>query len=177
MYDIITNNLSADLKNKLIKRLDTNNDPLNVYQYVDNVLKNVVKELPQKTLSNRFIPSIIKIIDEKCTKRIFKGGSPNMFVPVHPDHYNQDNEYVDSPTYSVTSQIDFSNNIGRQSLQMYGGSNKNQLLEVARYISAYLKKNNKTAEKNAKYELASYIYMKLHCLSTKSNSSKKLLAF
>lgn len=179
MYDIISNNLSSNLKDRLEKQLDTNSDPLNVYQYVDNVLKNVVAELPQKTLTNRFIPAILKVIDEKCTRKLFRGGNPNMSVPVHPNHYNVDNEYVDSPTYTVTSQIDFSNNIGRQSLGMYGGGSKkqNDLLAIARYISKYLKRNNKTAEKNAKYQLASYIYMKLHCLSTKINSGKKLISF
>jgi hypothetical protein len=179
MYDIISNNLSTDLKVKLEKRLDTNHDPLHVYQYVDNLLQHVVNELPQKTLTNRFIPTIIKLIDEKCTKKLFRGGSPNMAVPVHPEHYNQEGQYVENPVFTVTSSIDFSNNIGRQSLGMYGGGNKkqNDLLQIARYISLYLKKKNKTSEKNAKYELASYIYMKLHCLSTKSNSSKKLLSF
>lgn len=177
MYNILKNKLSNNLQDRLQLRLDTNHDPLNIFQYVDNILQHVVSILPQKTLTNKHIPNIIKIIDQKCTKKIFRGGNPNVPNLPHPNDYST-NQYVDNPVFTNTSTINFLENIARSSLTMYGGGNKqDSLIIIAKYISSYMKKYNKSTEKNAKYQLASYIYMKIHCLATKSNSSNKLLTF
>ena len=116
--------------------------------------------------------SIIKSIEQKCTRKLFKGG--NFISPPNPSQYAT-YEYVDNPTYSDTS-VDFSNMLSIPALGMTTGGGKD-LQKIARYISKLFREKNKTIDKNAKYQLASYLYMKISCLITKSKSQKKLLKF
>lgn len=183
---------SITLSDKLIKKIEYEQDPLKVLEYIKRITNTINNNLKQKTVTVRLIPEIIKQIEKTCTRKIFRGGS-SVGVPfatmASGDNINRISSIGEEIMYS---QVDFENGIARKGIEMTGGSCSNTVAAlgpmsgggkliliqlIGKMITKNLKEKDIKIEKNAKRMLGSYIYYKILCNVNKSKNEKKLLKF
>jgi hypothetical protein len=168
LYEMLPNNFVEN-----IKKIN-NDDPVCLVIYIKNILDIVILAVPeQKTITDRTLTSVMKKINKTCSRGMFKGGSP---VGVNFDTdggYKEDTSLLATTNYN---NIEFSNeNFG--GLLLSGGGSTDKLYNTAMYINKYIKMNNKAISRNAKYAIASFIYMKMKCYASRVKKEKKILHF
>jgi len=97
IYNIIHEILDDSLKIKLMKKLKKDNDPLNIYLYIDSIINEIIDKK-----YNKITNEILILIDNKCTIKKFRGG----YSLPHPNIYNNNENYVSNPSFGSTN-LDF----------------------------------------------------------------------
>jgi hypothetical protein len=183
---------SVELSDKLIQKLENNNDPLKVLEYIQKITNTIKTNINQKTVTVRLIPEITKQIEKTCTRKIFRGGA-SVGIPfatiASGDNINRISSVGEEIMYS---EVDFQNGIARKGIEMTGGCCSNTVAAlgpisgggkllliqlIGKMITKNLKEKDIKIEKNAKRMISSYIYYKILCNINKSKNEKKLLKF
>jgi hypothetical protein len=160
---------AESIKNKI------NDDPVYLAIYINNILDIAILAVPeQKTITDRTLTSVMKKINKTCARGMFKGGGT-----VGANLSDPDGGFTADNNLSATknnNNIDFSmDSFG--GLFMSGGESTDKLYNIAMYVNKYIKMNNKAISRNAKYAIASFVYMKMKCYVTRVKKEKKILFF
>jgi len=169
LYQMLEGPFVENLKNKYSE------DPVYLAIYIKNILDIAISAVPeQKTITDRTLTSVMKKINKTCSRGMFKGGGlvgANL-VDINGG-FTQDDSISATKNYN---NIDFSmNSFG--GLFMSGGKSTDKLYNIAMYVNKYIKRNNKEISRNAKYAIASFIYMKMKCYASRVKKEKKILFF
>jgi len=169
LYEILPATFVDNIKNIYSE------DPVYLAIYIKNILDIAILAVPeQKTITDRTLTSVMKKINKTCSRGMFKGGGLG-----GANLSDADGGFIADNSALATKNmgnIDFSME-AFGGLFMSGGGSTDKLYNIAMYINKYIKTNNKAISRNAKYAIASFIYMKMKCYATRVKKEKKVLFF
>jgi hypothetical protein len=169
LYEMLPLPFVENIKNKY------SDDPVYLAIYIKNILDIAILAVPeQKTITDRTLTNVMKKINKTCARGMFKGGGlVGANLTDVEGGFKGDNSVLATKDYN---NIDFSmDSFG--GLFMSGGGSTDKLYNIAMYVNKYIKINNKAIGRNAKYAIASFIYMKMKCYASRVKKDKKVLYF